>query len=76
MNTDLSGMSKAELVQFLDEAEIQIKEIRDELERRKEATQREAIDELELPHTRRAVDWREVKAFFQQVLDDLRSGTK
>lgn len=76
MNTDLSGMSKAELIRFLDEAEEQINEIRNEIERRKQDTQREAIEELSLPHTRRAVDWHEVKAFFQQVLDEVRGNSK
>lgn len=76
MTNDLSGMSKAELRTILDEAEEQISEIRAELERREEQAQHQAIDELAFPVTRTAVDWSEVKAFFQQVLEELRGGGK
>lgn len=75
MSNDLSGISKAELARILDEAEGHISEIRTELERREAKEQHEAIDALELPVTRTAVDWSQVKAFFQQVLDELRSGS-
>ena len=75
MNDDLSRMSRAELASILDEAEEQISEIRADLERREQEEQHKAIDELELPVTRTAVDWSEVKAFFQQVLEELRGGS-
>lgn len=75
MTNDLSGLSKTQLTTILDEAEAQISQIRTELERREEQEQHEAIDEIELSVTRTAVDWSEVKAFFQQVLEELRGGS-
>lgn len=72
MTNDLSGLSKAELTQVLDEAEAHIAEIRAELASRESAEQKAAIDGLELPLTRTSVDWGHVKAFFLQVLDELR----
>lgn len=75
MNNDLSRMSKAELASILDETEEQISEIRAELERREQQEQHEAVDDLELPVTRTAVDWSQVRAFFQQVLEELRGGS-
>ena len=73
---DLDKMTKQQLRAVLDEAQGQISEIRAELDRREQAEQQQAIDELELPVTRTAVDWGEVKAFFQQVLEDLRGKGK
>ncbi len=66
-------MSKAELASILDETEKNISEIRAQLKRREQEAQHRATDELELPVTRTAVDWSQVKAFFQQVLEELRS---
>ncbi|MEN2980169.1 hypothetical protein P7L78_14695 [Tistrella bauzanensis] len=75
MSTDLSRMSKDQLASVLDEAEAQIAEIRAELAHRQQAEQHQAIDALEMPPMRTGVHWDEVKAFFQQVLDELRSGS-
>ncbi|MBM3604175.1 MAG: hypothetical protein FJX25_05300 [Alphaproteobacteria bacterium] len=72
MINKLSGMTTNELEDILDEAEAQIAQIRNELQGRREADQHEAIDALEFPATRTAVDWSQVKDFFQQVLEDLR----
>lgn len=76
MNSELSRMSKGELQSILDEAEEHIAEIRAELERRQEAEQHESIDGLEFSVKRTAVDWTQVKTFFQQVLAELRSTTR
>ncbi|MFN7003849.1 MAG: hypothetical protein ACK4NW_10525 [Roseinatronobacter sp.] len=72
----LNGMSKDQLREVLDEAEEAIAEIRAELAERTEAEQHRAIDVIEFPATRTAVDWAEVRAFFKQVLDDLRTGSR
>lgn len=72
MNTDLSAMSQEELLAVLDEAEEQIAEIRAELQSREEAEQHDAIEALDFPVTRTAVEWDQVRAFFRQVLEDLR----
>lgn len=73
---DLSRMSKDDLRKILDEAEGHIGEIRAELERREQHDQHEAIDALEIHLDRAKVNWTEVKAFFQQVLAELRGGSK
>lgn len=69
---EFSRLSKDDLKKILDETEGQISEIREELERRKEREQHEAIDDLELQFERATVNWSEVKSFFQLVLDELR----
>lgn len=70
--TNLSRMTKQELKDILDDTEADIANIREELERREQREQHEAIDALELHLERSQVDWGEVKAFFQQVLTELR----
>jgi hypothetical protein len=69
---ELSRLSKEDLRIILDETEGHISEIRQELERRERREQHEAIEELELQFERAKVNWSEVRAFFQQVLDELR----
>lgn len=72
MHNDLSGMSPDALVKILDETQEQIVEIRAELQRRKEQEQHAAIDRLELSAVHTGIEWRQVKAFFVQVLEELR----
>lgn len=74
MTDDLDAMSTEQLHEVLDEAEAQLREIRAELERREAEAQHAAIDRLAFPATRTAVDWTAVRAFFRQVLDDVRGG--
>ncbi|WP_185982548.1 hypothetical protein [Aureimonas mangrovi] len=73
MSDDLTRVSKAELTAILDEAEEQIAAIRSEITRREQMRQHNALDELELPIKRTAVDWTQVRAFFQEVLSELRA---
>ncbi len=73
---ELSRLSKEDLEKILDETEGHIAEIREELNRRKEREQHEAIESLELQFERAKIDWTEVKAFFQQVLAELRGKAK
>lgn len=73
---ELSHLSKEDLRKILDETEGHIAEIRAELEQRERREQHEAIDSLELHLERSQVDWSKVRAFFQQVLAELRGGRK
>ncbi|MDZ5696770.1 MULTISPECIES: hypothetical protein [Phyllobacteriaceae] len=73
---DLSRLSKEDLKGILDETEEHIGEIRAELERREQRDQHEAIDSLELYLEQGQINWTEVKAFFQQVLTELRGKSK
>jgi len=73
---DLSRLSKEELQAILDETEQHIADIRSELKHREEREQHQAVDALELHLERSKVNWGEVKAFFQQVLAELRSGSR
>ncbi|WP_274427271.1 hypothetical protein [Chelativorans sp. YIM 93263] len=73
---DLSRLSKEDLKRVLDETEGHIGEIRAELERREQSDQHEAVDSLELHLEQAQVNWTEVKAFFQQVLAELRGKSK
>lgn len=69
---DLRRMSKEDLERMMQETETCIQDIRAELERRQQQAQHEAIDSLELHLERAQVNWRDVKEFFQQVLNELR----
>lgn len=73
---DLSRLSKEDLRRILDETEEHIGEIRAELALREQRDQHEAIDSLELHLEQAQVNWSEVKAFFQQVLAELRGKSK
>ena len=74
--TDFSRLSKEDLEKILDDAEAHIAEIRVELNQREQQEQHAAVEALELHMERAQVNWHEVKAFFQQVLAELRGGSK
>lgn len=73
---DFHRLSKEDLRNILDETEGHIAEIREELERREQREQHEAIDALEVQFERAQINWVEVKAFFQQVLNELRGKSR
>jgi vacuolar-type H+-ATPase subunit E/Vma4 len=73
---DLSRLSREDLKKILDETDEHIGKIRAELEQREQREQHEAIDSLELHFERSQVNWMEVKAFFQQVLAELKGKPK
>jgi hypothetical protein len=67
---DLQKTSTADLEAMIRETEECLGDIRAELERRRENAQHDAIDALDLNEAR--VNWSDVKAFFQTVLQELR----
>ncbi|HIQ51977.1 MAG TPA: hypothetical protein EYH51_01710 [Pseudomonas pachastrellae] len=71
--TDLEHLSTQELKAILDETEQRIHEIRAELEEREADTQHTLVESIELSPEWTPVKWGQVKAFFQLVLDELRS---
>lgn len=73
---DLSRLSREDLRKMMDETEEHIREIRAELEQREQRDQHEAVDALELHLEQAQVNWSDVKSFFQQVLAELRGGSK
>lgn len=73
---ELSRLSTEDLRKILDETQEQIEEIRAELEQRERQKQHQAVETLELQLERAQIDWSAVRAFFQQVLAELRGGRK
>ncbi|WP_418277702.1 hypothetical protein ACNHYB_06980 [Isoptericola jiangsuensis] len=65
-----------ELERIVAEAEVKLAEVRRELaERRMHEAQHAEIDRLEEHLANATVRWSEVRAFFDEVLDQLRHGT-
>jgi hypothetical protein len=69
---DWQKTSTEELEQMIRETEQCLGDIRLELERRRQQAQHEAIDKLEVYLRESEVNWSDVKAFFQSVLQELR----
>lgn len=67
---DLRKMSTADLEAMIQETQECLGDIRAELERRRQTAQHNAIDNLDLNEAK--VNWADVKAFFQTVLQELR----